>query len=160
MMHRLSNKELEACAEGIIMMDDIRTSTLLGFETALQASVEEWRLRYNIHISLSIQLPNELKFENDEGKHLYQVIQEAVDYAVNDGKATAITIEVYMVDNEVYFQIVNNGQSRYLERLREDSVGIMHMQERIKLLQGDINWISEGKRLTRVEGYIPIIIRH
>lgn len=128
----------------------------LGLESALQSSAEDWRHLYNIQLALNIHLPNELKFEHDEGLHLYRIIQEAVNNAVRHGKATAIIIDIYKVDKEIYFQISNNGTPFDLERLNGTGLGVKHMKERVNMLNGDIKWISNEEGAKRVEGYIML----
>lgn len=128
----------------------------LGFESALRSSVEDWRHFYNIQVSLNIHLPNELKFANDEGLHLYRIIQEAVNNAVRHGKATALIIDIYKVDKDIYFQISNNGLAFDLERMSGTGLGIKHMKERVNMLNGDIKWISTEDGANRVEGYIVL----
>lgn len=128
----------------------------LGFESALRSSVDDWCSLYDIQCSLNIHLPNDLKFENEEGLHLYRIIQEAVNNAVRHGKATAIIIDIYKVDDEVYFQISNNGLKFNIDRLTGTGLGVKHMKERVNMLNGDIKWISKEEGANRVEGYITI----
>lgn len=128
----------------------------LGFKTALMSSVEDWMQLYKIEITLDIQLPEELRFENEEGLHLYRIIQEAVNNAVRHGKATSIKIEVSNTHNEVYFQITDNGIGFDIQNVKENGVGLKHMKERVKMLNGDIKYFSQIGGPTRIEGYITI----
>jgi signal transduction histidine kinase len=128
----------------------------LGFKTALKSSVEDWMQLYKIEISLDIQLPEELRFENEEGLHLYRIIQEAVNNAVRHGKATSIIIEVSNAQNEVYFQITDNGRGFNVQNVKENGVGLKHMKERVKMLNGDVKYFSQIGGPTRIEGYITI----
>lgn len=128
----------------------------LGFETALRSSVDDWQRLYNIDFSLNIHIPEDLKFKNEEGLHLYRIIQEAVNNALRHGKATSIMIEIYKVDQELYFQIVDNGKGFDIDKINGTGLGLRHMRERVKMLHGDIKWISEEGGPTRVEGYITV----
>lgn len=128
----------------------------LGLESAIKSLVGDWRQLYKIDFTLSIQLPNELKFKNDEGLHLYRIIQEAVTNAIRHGKATDIKIEIDKRNNELYFQITDNGVGFDLQTMNRNGLGLRHMKERVKMLNGDVKWISEKGGPTRVEGYITV----
>lgn len=128
----------------------------LGFETALRSSVEDWRRLYNIKFSLNIRIHDDLKFEKEEGLHLYRIIQESVNNAIRHGKATHIKIEIYTVKRELYFQITDNGIGFDIQNIHKNGLGLKHMMERVKMFNGDIKWISKKGGPSRIEGYINI----
>lgn len=128
----------------------------LGFETALKSSVEDWRKLYKINFSLNIHIHDDIKFDKEEGLHLYRIIQEAVNNAIQHGKATHIKIEIYTVEHEVYFQITDNGTGFDIQSALRNGLGLKHMMERVKMFDGDIKWISQKGGPSRVEGYIEI----
>lgn len=129
---------------------------ILGFETALRSSIEDWTSIYKIDFSLNIHIPDNLKFEKEEGLHLYRIIQEAVNNAVRHGKADKIKIDIYSSGKEVYFQISDNGIGFDIENITSSGVGLKHMRERVKMFNGDIKFISQQGSPTRIEGYLTI----
>ncbi len=128
----------------------------LGLESAIRSSVDDWRELYRIDFELSIELPNELKLKNEEGLHLFRIIQESVSNAVRHGKADNIKIKIYKVNTELYFQVSDNGSGFDLQKIDNNGLGLRHMKERVKMLKGDIKWISQIGGPTRVEGYITV----
>lgn len=128
----------------------------LGFETALRSSVEDWKQLYKVDFTLQIRIHNEVEFTKDEGLHLFRIIQESINNAIRHGKATHIKIEIYTIDRELYFQILDNGKGFDLQSLNGNGVGLKHMRERAKMLNGDIKWISQIGGPTRIEGYIEL----
>lgn len=129
----------------------------LSFETGLRSAVEDWRQLYKVEFTLKYQASENPSFENDDGLQLYRIIQEAVYNAVRHGKATRIKIEITKVDDELYFQITDNGQGFDPETLTGHGLGLKHMKERVKMLNGDIKWISQKGGPTRIEGYVPLL---
>lgn len=129
---------------------------ILGFETALRSAIEDWTDIYKIKFSLNIHIPDNLKFEKEEGLHLYRIIQESVNNAVRHGKANRIKIDIYSSGREVYFQIVDNGIGFDIEGISGTGVGLKHMKERVKMFNGDIKLFSQIGGPTKIEGYITI----
>ncbi|WP_071396259.1 sensor histidine kinase [Bacillus tuaregi] len=128
----------------------------LGFETALRSAVEDWQHLYKADFSLTMNIPHDLKLEKEEGLHIFRIIQEAVNNAIRHGKATKIKIEIYTIDQVLYFQISDNGLGFDLDSINGNGVGLKHMKERVKMFNGDIKWISQNGQSTRIEGYITI----
>lgn len=128
----------------------------LGFETALKSSIEDWKKLYKVNFSLNIHIHDDIKFKEEEGLHLYRIIQEAVNNAIRHGKATQIKIEIYTVEQELYFQITDNGIGFDVQSIHKNGLGLKHMMERVKMFDGDIKWISQKGGPSRIEGYIEI----
>ncbi len=127
----------------------------LGFEIGLRSSIEDWSRLYKVDFTLDIHIPKGVTFK-EQGLHLYRIIQEAVNNAIRHGKADKISIEIYMVDQELYFQVKDNGSGFNIEDLNENGLGLKHMRERVKMFDGDIKWISQKGGPTRIEGYLVI----
>ncbi|WAA13126.1 ATP-binding protein [Fervidibacillus halotolerans] len=130
----------------------------LSFEAALRSSIDDWKKLYHVNFHIKYNVLNEDKLDNESSLHLFRVIQEAVTNAVRHGKATEITIELYgtIDDENIYFQISDNGSGFHPQHSKGHGLGMQHMLERVKMLEGDIKWITEIGGPTRVEGFITI----
>lgn len=83
---------------------------------------------------------------------IFKTIREAVTNGIKHGNATFFNIHIYKLENNIIFKIENNGSS-CKEIVRSN--GITGMEERIRLLKGEITFESEANSGFTIEGKIP-----
>lgn len=127
-----------------------------AFSSLLRTAVAEWKRIYNIDFSINLQLPKHIQFHNDEGLHLFRIIQEAVNNAVRHGKADNIKINIQAFNKKIFFQIVDNGNGFDEKQINGNGQGFQNMKERVKMFSGDIRVTSHPGGPTKIEGFMKI----
>lgn len=90
-------------------------------------------------------------FNQDEEDVVYRVVQESITNAIRHGQATKIRIEITRVDGDLHILILDNGKG--CENI-EPGFGLHHMQERVEMLGGDLQY--KGDKGFTVHARIPI----
>ena len=90
-------------------------------------------------------------FNQDEEDVVYRVVQESITNAIRHGQATKIRIEITRVDGDLHILIFDNGKG--CENI-EPGFGLHHMQERVEMLGGDLQY--KGDKGFTVHARIPI----
>ena len=90
-------------------------------------------------------------FNQDEEDVVYRVVQESITNAIRHGQATKIRIEITRVDGDLHILILDNGKG--CENI-EPGFGLHHMQERVEMLGGDLQY--KGDKGFTVHARSPI----
>lgn len=121
-----------------------------NLEKALLQIIEEMRAVTNTEIFY--QCTTDLNgFNDDEEEIIYRIVQECITNAIRHGKAKKIWIQI---DREYYLLklcVKDNGTGC---KEIEKGFGLHHMEERLKMLQGELSY--DGSDGFRVEAHIPI----
>lgn len=121
-----------------------------NLEKALLQIIEEMRAVTNTEIFY--QCTTDLNgFNEDEEEIIYRIVQECITNAIRHGKAKKIWIQI---DREYYLLklcVKDNGTGC---KEIEKGFGLHHMEERLKMLQGELSY--DGSDGFRVEAHIPI----
>ncbi|RSD23033.1 histidine kinase [Mesobacillus subterraneus] len=128
----------------------------IGLEKSLYQAVKDWRKLYQIEIFLEMELNQEQTLDPEKELHLFRVIQESVANAVRHGKATYFSIHLKSYFQYIFFHLYDNGNGFISEGCKTKGLGLKHMYERCKMLDGDIRWISKEGGPTRVEGFVSL----
>ena len=120
---------------------DLR-SRLLNFIEKAQTS-SNVNFKFNIDESL-----NQKKISSLQGINIYRVIQEAVNNAVKHAKATKIDIETFAKENELTFEIKDNGIGFNSEEVVHGN-GLYNMKKRIEEIGGNFN-LSSNENGTKI----------
>jgi two-component system, NarL family, sensor histidine kinase NreB len=88
--------------------------------------------------------------------HLLRIIQESVTNSVRRGKATYVSIHLKTCYQYIFFQLYDNGKGFISGGCKTKGLGLKHMYERCKMLEGDIKWISKEGGPTQVEGFVSL----
>lgn len=121
-----------------------------NLEEALAQTMEEMRLATNAKIEYRCTTP--LKgFNEDEEEIIYRIVQECITNSIRHGKADRITIEIDREYNMLNIRIKDNGIGC---KKIEKGFGLHHMDERLRMLQGTLQYSGEDGFL--VEAQIPI----
>ena len=121
-----------------------------NLEEALAQTMEEMRLATNAKIEY--RCTTSLKgFNEDEEEIIYRIVQECITNSIRHGKADRITIEIDREYNMLNIRIKDNGIGC---KKIEKGFGLHHMDERLRMLQGTLQYSGEDGFL--VEAQIPI----
>jgi signal transduction histidine kinase len=90
-------------------------------------------------------------FQPDEEDIIYRVVQESITNAVRHGKASKVWIDFHKEEKWLFLKVHDNGIG--CTEIKS-GFGLIHMQERIEMLSGEISY--DGTDGFTIEAKIPI----
>jgi signal transduction histidine kinase len=124
----------------------------LGLPIALQRLVEDVTARSRIqgsfgHKNIPATIPQEI------ASCLYRVTQESLNNVVRHAEASQVDVELTGAPSELVVTITDNGVGFDSTRLRNGShgLGLLGMKERVALVRGNLDVVSEVGKGTRVQ---------
>ncbi|HEX5307538.1 MAG TPA: GAF domain-containing sensor histidine kinase [Solirubrobacteraceae bacterium] len=143
------------------LITDLRPASLdeLGAAAAIQALCERAE-RQGIDVDVSIDLAYEEGRERS--RHvpeietaMYRIVQEALTNAVKHGAAKRAVVEIGDEGEEVSLSVRDDG-SGFDPSEHTDGFGLLGMNERVQLLEGTLELISEPGSGTIIRARFPI----
>lgn len=122
----------------------------LTLEAAIVKMLEDLSAAAGTDIRFSNQV-HPLRFHEDEEEAIYRVIQEASTNSIRHGHATVIHITIAKKDKWLSITVKDNGSGCGQV---ESGFGLKHMQERLGLLNGTLEYDGSGGFL--IVARIPI----
>ena len=90
--------------------------------------------------------------------YIFRIIQEALNNMVKHADASRATLHIERNPEAVFAMIQDNGKGIEMpEQPEKGGSGIPNMRERVRLLNGNIEFISESGKGTRLNIEIPLI---
>ncbi|MEW5842709.1 MAG: PAS domain S-box protein [Bacteroidota bacterium] len=142
---------------------DLRPSILddLGIEAALRWLITRFtqntKLKFELEFSpANLKLPKELELD------CYRVTQEALNNIVKHAGAKNVNISLLLEGKLIHLKIADNGKRFDVQKARElaikgKSLGILGMEERVKLAGGEFKIKSSDKIGTEVCAAFPLV---
>ncbi len=133
---------------------------LLGLTGAVNDYLCEYAQRYQINSRFSSNT-EALKLDPDKSLAVYRIIQEALTNVIKHATATSVSIriEVKAVDDIVEVSIEDNGVGFVSDSAKNiDSYGVLGMNERATLLNGEVQILSSPGVGTNVILKFPYLI--
>ena len=119
---------------------ELRPRTLddLGLSAALESHAQEFESRTGIRCSVT--LPQEaLHLDADRSTAIFRIFQESLTNVARHAHATRVEALLEMQDDRIIFQVIDNGSGfDPAEAKARKSLGLVGMQERALLLNGDL----------------------
>ena len=151
----------DAIANLRALITDLRPAALdeLGVRAAIEALVER-ATRGGLEVDLSIELGEHdaSGVERLSGEHeiaLYRIVQEALTNAVKHGHAGRAVVDVAAEPGCVRLLVRDDGKG-FDTSERTSGFGLLGMQERVALLDGELSVSSSPGKGTTVTGRIPV----
>jgi two-component system sensor histidine kinase DegS len=140
---------------------DLRPMALddLGLIPAVTRYIEEFVERFGIKIDFlpsqtKTRLPNTLEVA------IFRIIQEALQNVQKHSEGKKVKIDLNITETEVNLYIEDDGKgfkvSKVLADKDRDGYGLLGMRERVELLNGQFNILSESGKGTSISINIPI----
>ena len=109
-------------------------------------------------IPITAEMPNEpLALPREAVLHLYRIVQELLTNAGKYVKDGQVSVRISTFNNELHLFYSDNGQGFDMKTLKTDSMGLMNIHERTKLLGGKAKLLSAPGEGTSWEIVIPYI---
>lgn len=107
-------------------------------------------------IPITAEMPSEpLTLPKEVVLHLYRIVQELLTNAGKYVKGGQVSVRITTLNNELHLFYSDNGQGFDMKALKSDSMGLMNIHERAKLLGGKAKVISAPGEGTSWEIAIP-----
>ncbi|MEJ2672501.1 MAG: sensor histidine kinase, partial [Deltaproteobacteria bacterium] len=129
----------------------------LGLNGSLRELLSEFQKPHGLEVmeeiaDLSGLFPEEVQIT------VYRFFQECLTNALRHGKAISVKVCAYKQDGTVRFSCEDNGSGFDLEEVRSrrrPGIGLVAMEERVRLLQGSFEITSSKGQGTRIEIILP-----
>ncbi len=129
----------------------------LGLTSALRSLVSNFSRMNNLEVSMELDDTNQL-FPRPAQIIIYRVIQEILTNIGKHANAKALSITVRKEKNSVFFDIEDNGKGFDVEQVpatQDKGLGLMAMDERVKMLGGSLEIWSQKNLGTRLSFTLP-----
>ena len=131
--------------------------TELGLKATLEDLLYHWEIRSS-PTSFILQCDDNVdKINKNIIIHIFRVIQESLTNIIRHAKANRVIIrlEIKTKPNRLYLMISDNGQGCDLSQVNS-GFGLLSMEERIKLLDGDFELHSQVNQGMKIIASIPL----
>ncbi|HEX9134693.1 MAG TPA: sensor histidine kinase [Ktedonobacteraceae bacterium] len=122
-----------------------------GLVAALRELATGWTQQTTIVANLRVEGTQGLPLTVEEA--LFRVAQESLANVARHSKATLVQMILTITDDTVTLSIADNGQGFDTNRQGHLGVGLLSMQERMKVLGGDVQVESTPGKGTRIVAY-------
>jgi signal transduction histidine kinase len=129
---------------------------ILGPVTSMRLFCTEFSGQHGITIDFeSEELPAELS--SDVSLCLYRVLQEALHNAAKHSGGQQFGVRVWTTPRHVHLEVRDDGVGFNVQKIRESSgLGLVSMQERVKLVSGELAITSIPQHGTTVHARVPL----
>jgi PAS domain S-box-containing protein len=132
----------------------------LGIAPAFRSLFRSLAEHSNIEIYSNVHIAKDL-FPTEHQIVIYRILQEIVTNIRKHAQATQVSIDIRREDSKVIFKAEDNGIGFDMERIKSKSaaemgLGLAAMEERVKMLDGNIEIFSRVGTGTRIAFEIPI----
>jgi PAS domain S-box-containing protein len=128
----------------------------VGLVSALSGLCKEISKKYKIEVQFSEEcLP--VKIPSDVALCLFRVAQESLNNVIKHSEAQSAEVKVVVNESSVSLRIRDEGKGFNTERVRpEQGIGLVGMQERMRLVGGRLVVRSELMRGTEIVSEVPL----
>ena len=153
--HRLS----EIAADIQLLSHELHSAKLqyLGIAGAMRGFCREFGEQQKVEIDFRTHdLPSPVS--PDTSLCFYRVLQEAVHNAAKYSGVRHIEVRLWGTSGEIHLTVVDSGAGFDREAAKESKgLGLISMEERLKLLKGTLSIDSQPKRGTTIHARVPFI---
>lgn len=140
------------------IMSSLRNEVLhiMGFMGAVELYVDEFSKKNQIKCDIETNI-SKYPLNPQQSTPLFRVFENAMSNIAEHSKATEAKVRINTVDNTLRLEIVDNGIGfSYNQSMLFTCKGLMFMQERIHLLDGNMQIETASKQGTKIIIEIPV----
>lgn len=157
-LHKAGQLVQEAITATRTLAATLRPAELkdLGLAAALEHYVNELAQRGDLHIDIELGLDDpELPLET--ATNIYRIVQEALNNVVRHAAATEVSVRVQHTSQRLILTVSDNGRGFDMEQMvSPQTLGIVGMHERARLIDGKLSIDSKQHHGTTVQLEVPI----
>jgi len=126
-----------------------------GFEGATKEYLRKFERRHAVICEFTCDIPY-LKLDPQQSLSLFRILQETMNNIAKHANATRVNIHLKNREETLWMEIIDDGVGFDKRKSgREDSYGLIGMQERVVLLEGKLNITSKVGQGTTVRVEMP-----
>ncbi len=140
------------------IMNSLRNEVLyiMGFMDAVEFYINEFSKINQIKCRIETNI-SKLTLNSQQSTPLFRVFENAMSNIGEHSKATEVLVKISAFENRLRMEIIDNGIGfHYKQSKRFTSKGLMFMQERIHLLDGNMQIETAPEQGTKIILEIPI----
>jgi signal transduction histidine kinase len=137
---------------------DLRPGILddLGLEAAIEWQLQEFETRSGIRCELVSKI-GDLRLDPDGSTALFRVFQETLTNVARHAQATHVEVYLDEQTDQLVLQVRDNGRGISEQDMAgANSLGLVGMRERIRLLAGDLNIHGVPGQGTTILARVPL----
>lgn len=127
----------------------------LGLIPAIELFLDSFENRTNIKCTLSANVPENV-ISNKIAITLFRLVQEAMTNVARHADAVSAQISIELQNEALHLQIEDDGKGFDLNEIQNKSFGLIGMRERIELVDGHFELLSQKNSGTKINVQIPI----
>lgn len=137
------------------IINNLRPAVLdLGLTAAIEWQVAQFRRRSGIACDL-LMSDTELMVDDTRATSLFRILQESMTNVIRHANATQVTVEVRQEEDRLVMRIADNGVGIYPGDRRNNSFGLVGVEERVHALNGHFYINSTPGKGTTLTVLIP-----
>ncbi|HEY4541860.1 MAG TPA: CHASE domain-containing protein, partial [Noviherbaspirillum sp.] len=138
------------------IINNLRPAVLdLGLTAAIEWQVAQFRRRSGITCEL-VMGSDELVVDDARATSLFRILQESLTNVIRHANASRVTIELQQEDDQLVMRITDNGVGIYPGDRRQNSFGLVGVEERVHALHGEFFITSTPGQGTTLTVHIPV----
>jgi signal transduction histidine kinase len=127
----------------------------LGLVDSIHDLIEDINITRKLHVALEAGEELEDKLSENQKLTLFRIIQEALNNAIKNAKATNVLINLYQCKNNILLNIKDDGVGFEPVSVKKGS-GLKNIQNRVYLANGSITLESNPGNGCNIEIKFPI----
>ncbi|WP_107947196.1 ATP-binding protein [Lysinibacillus parviboronicapiens] len=158
-LNKIKNGLLDVIKQLRETCSELRPNFMLN--TDFTASLEEFCKKKQMKVSynLKYEFHNFSDYSNNYNLtiSIYRVLQELLNNAEKHAKASVVSVEMWEENDYIFLDYKDNGvgMNNSIEKYSEHHIGLIGIKERIHILNGDIEFISEVNKGLQILITIP-----
>jgi two-component system sensor histidine kinase UhpB len=127
----------------------------LGLKSALEFEARRFQERTGTEcvVEASVEIP---PLSPEVTTALFRIFQECLTNVARHSGATLVNVVLEPAGNQVHLRVSDNGRGmRDIQRASVDSLGLLGISERAKLLRGAVSFSSAEARGTTIDVQVP-----
>ncbi len=128
----------------------------LGLSEAIKWQIDKYRKRTGIMYDVSIT-PENIMLDNKRSIVVFRIFQETLTNIVRHSEATEVLVDLKEEDGRLILDVTDNGKGIQEDQVSDpESVGIIGIMERARILGGSVSIYGENGKGTNLKLMIPI----
>ncbi|HKW32586.1 MAG TPA: PAS domain S-box protein [Candidatus Acidoferrum sp.] len=156
-LQQLREETIAIASDVQALSHELHSSKLeyLGVVSAMKGFCKEFSERQKMEVDFRTDASSPLPFEI--GLSLFRVLQEALHNAAKHSGAKHVEVQVAEHSNEIHLLVRDSGRGFDLEAAkRGNGLGLTSMQERLKLVSGQLSIESKPQEGTTIHARVPL----
>lgn len=166
----LTQRSLPEPPETLLMADDTLGKAIQEIRSLSKSLNKEWLQQFNFIENLEAEIsrinaarglqinlyrPDSLSMKASEQIILFRIVQEVLQNAMKHAFAKTIEIKI-KEDNRLLTILISDDGTGFDETTITQSVGLLNIKHRTKLLGGTVRWLSSINNGTQVTIQLPV----